>query len=598
MQRLLVLVSLGIVVAFRDNIPAAILEDMKDIQNAQTSSNLVTFTLPNSSFTVAEHLVSTPLLVRQSRCPLGSYPCESFCCSVGMTCVADGCCPNGEQQCGSAHCYNPTTEICCGEDGSCQRGYDCVTGGCCPSGQILCGAQSCYNPKTSVCCGATGYYCTKGYDCVGNSQCCPTGEKPCGTSKCYNPATQVCCSDGACRLGETCCGKGCCPASATCGGDGRCTKVKTTTRAVTTTIPIKTTTTRSCSTPTLTNPQSTTQTIKFAYDPNRQVEQKIGPSAGSKIPAPNRGVIINICDGINEVNGGKGGNTLQLTHGGKCFQMRNRKSMCENKGRRCKDAINDYIQSFYPSGVPTWAQEAITAAGDLTCDEFPFASSIEGGDPSRGKGITKCVPSDENNWQGGTMSSYFKMGNRNYVQPGEKYHIEVVGWDCNKQEPAKRSPTAPFIARNAFTSADGVKRTGVEMFKGYDPSDPNKNLMSMPLGDLAAGSYIVNLTIRGAFNLSLADNNGESFDFTQNSDGSILFTLDNDEDAVGLSGMTYDDDVEVVYQASQVDIVATTAPTSTPTESKKSGEYKEFIPSLWAVATAMFSGLIINQLRL
>jgi hypothetical protein len=229
---------------------------------------------------------------------------------------------------------------------------------------------------------------------------------------------------------------------------------------MTTTKTVKTRTTRGCTTPTLATPQSTTQTIKFAYDPNRQIEQKIGPSAGSMIPAPNRAIIMNMCDGINEVNGGNGGNTLQLTHGGKCFKRRNRRPMCENKGRRCKDAINDYIQSFYPSGVSPWAQEAITAAGDLTCDEFPFASSIEGGDPSPGKGITKCVPSDENHWQGGTMSSYFKMGNRNYVQPGEKYQIEVVGWDCNEQKPAKRSPTAPFIARDAFTSADGVKRTG------------------------------------------------------------------------------------------------------------------------------------------
>jgi hypothetical protein len=66
---------------------------------------------------------------------------------------------------------------------------------------------------------------------------------------------------------------------------------------------------------------------------------------------------------------------------------------------------------------------------------------------------------------------------------------------------------------------------------------------------------------------------------------------------MGLSGMTYDDDVEVAYQASQLDRVVTTAPTitmPTPTESKKSENYKGLIPSLWAVATAMLSLLIFN----
>jgi hypothetical protein len=140
--------------------------------------------------------------------------------------------------------------------------------------------------------------------------------------------------------------------------------------------------------------------------------------------------------------------------------------MCELKGQRCKDAIAEYVSSFYPTGIPTWAQEAITAAGDLTCDEFPFASSIEGGKPNAG--VTRCVPSDDNNWQGGTMSSYFNRRNRKYIAPGEKYVVKVVGWNCDKQVPAKRSihdsPHAMALlrARDAFTKSGGVNRTGGE----------------------------------------------------------------------------------------------------------------------------------------
>jgi hypothetical protein len=169
---------------------------------------------------------------------------------------------------------------------------------------------------------------------------------------------------------------------------------------------------------------------------------------------------MNICDGIKVYNGGRGGNVAELTHGGECFQKRNRKVMCEDRGRRCKDALAEYISSFYPSGVPTWAQEAITAATDLTCDEFPFASSLEGGNPARG--VTRCVPADDNNWQGGVMSSFFNPRNRKFIRPGEKYWVEVVGWNCDKQAAARRSDGVDgyLMGRDAFTTAEGVNRTG------------------------------------------------------------------------------------------------------------------------------------------
>lgn len=73
-----------------------------------------------------------------------------------------------------------------------------------------------------------------------------------------------------------------------------------------------------------------------------------------------------------------------------------------------------------------------------------IASSVEGGNIS--KGVSFCVPSTENGWQGGTMSSYFKPSSKNYIKVGEKFVVKIAGWDCTSQGPdplAKRQGVSP-----------------------------------------------------------------------------------------------------------------------------------------------------------
>lgn len=318
-----------------------------------------------------------------------------------------------------------------------------MTNGCCPSGHSPCGSNSCYDSKSAICCGSSGRSCPKGHDCMEDGQfCCRSGLKKCGTSKsCYDPATSICCTD---QTGSS----WACSVGSTCGSERDCIGTQAPP-------PMTTKSEPALAVPTLDSPQTKTETIRFVYDPNRQVRATAGPNAGSKVTAPNKGAIMNMCEGI-KVRNGQGGNKLQLTHGGKEFTKKNRKEMCGESD--CRNALNEYIQLFYPDGIPPWAQEAITVAGDLQCDEFPFASSVEGG--NKGAGVTKCVPADDNRWQGGTMSSYFNSRNKKYIRPGETYFIEIVGWDCDKQAPTKRSTPSLLIARDAFTSADGVKRTG------------------------------------------------------------------------------------------------------------------------------------------
>lgn len=214
------------------------------------------------------------------------------------------------------------------------------------------------------------------------------------------------------------------------------------------------TTSTGCTTPTLTTPQPTTQTITFAYDPSRSIVATAGPSAGQSIPASNAAVLENMCNGIYAFTK-QISQSVTLTYGGKCFQKQNRPKMCPQGF--CSSGVSSYVQSFYPTGIPSWATAAITAAGNMWCDEFPFANSLEGGNPSYGSRI--CVPAEDQTWQGGVMGKYFR-GPTPLISPGEKYVVKIVGWSCSTQAPASNTKrNSKFSKRDAF-SASGVNMTG------------------------------------------------------------------------------------------------------------------------------------------
>ena len=108
--------------------------------------------------------------------------------------------------------------------GCCPSGETCVTVGCCLSGEEQCGSANCYDPSTSICCEDSGLHCPKSQSCVGDGQCCDAGAQRCGTLYCYFPDTEICCSggQGSCDKGQTCCEYECCTSAGTCGSDGFC----------------------------------------------------------------------------------------------------------------------------------------------------------------------------------------------------------------------------------------------------------------------------------------------------------------------------------------------------------------------------------------
>ncbi|KAL4919087.1 hypothetical protein BDW62DRAFT_48638 [Aspergillus aurantiobrunneus] len=115
-------------------------------------------------------------------------------------------------------CYDPDVEVCCPEDETtCDTGYTCVTDGCCRDGHQECGADKCYDPEDQICCTA------------GNSAwSCPLAERCCSASQsCYDPDTEQCCDIGACDESGSCCENECCDEDERYGGNGYCTATTT-----------------------------------------------------------------------------------------------------------------------------------------------------------------------------------------------------------------------------------------------------------------------------------------------------------------------------------------------------------------------------------
>ncbi|KAL2203963.1 hypothetical protein CC79DRAFT_1088692 [Sarocladium strictum] len=353
-------------------------------------------------------------------------------CPIDKTCVGNNrCCPKGMKLCGEIGCYDPKTQTCCddGQGNACPKTHDCMKdGGCCPKGQIKCGKDKCYDPKTTNCCRDSSS--TTFWGCLSGYQCCVASQG------CFDANTQRCCSDptGPCDINGACCNGKCCAAGEMCNRLKKCVKKQGPTSSKT----------KSCTTPTATRPApSSMETIPFIYDPKRSIRNSADPGSDKTFDVSNQAVLMNMCRGMKKLNGGKATQTMKLTYAGKgennCWQKRNRKIMCpKKKGKNfCANAIGEYVDQFFPDGAPSWAKKAIQEAGDMSCDEFPFANTLQGGDLVNG--VVTCLPSDDNSFQGGSMGKYFKkIAGHQAIEAGEDYVIEIQGWDCDKDIPKRR----------------------------------------------------------------------------------------------------------------------------------------------------------------
>ena len=135
-----------------------------------------------------------------------------------------------------------------------------------------------------------------------------------------------------------------------------------------------------------------------------------------------------MCEGIKAYLGSVS-QSVDLTRADPSTRKTNRRTMCPPG--YCATALEEYLAKYYPAGIPAEAQEAITMAQDMSCDEFPFAISAEGGNPAAG--VRFCIPSAENSWQGGVMGNFFREATG--IGVGETFTVTIEGFDCKTMMP-------------------------------------------------------------------------------------------------------------------------------------------------------------------
>ncbi|OJD19557.1 hypothetical protein AJ78_00529 [Emergomyces pasteurianus Ep9510] len=185
----------------------------------------------------------------------------------------------------------------------------------------------------------------------------------------------------------------------------------------------------------------------------------------------------------------------------------------------------------------------------LTCDEFPFANSKQGGDPGQGTSI--CVPAWQQNIQGGHLSGIGKKASG----PDRSYVLNLVGWDC-----AARRPKSGFSTNCGGKSRREVETTKSRQVTGQDLwmdfEEPGENYLLLFIGDLPAGVYTYDLNLSsGSFSdVSIIDKVGDQYAAipgfnAQNGRQTITFTLTYGASGLALMGVTRDTNISMAYNA-------------------------------------------------
>lgn len=193
-------------------------------------------------------------------------------------------------------------------------------------------------------------------------------------------------------------------------------------------------------------------------------------------------------------------------------------------------------------------------AGD-SCDEYPFASTHEGGiDQQRcTRAHKRCIPHVQNSKQGRIFNKYLaklrKLGQP--LKPGDKFTVEIdPSFECSKVPDtfrlAKRLADTPY-------SGSGTQST---VWQPLGNTSDSKYLI-VPLGDVADGQYDIDLKLRSGSvsSVTVIDNEGEEYasagQLTSANAGNLQFSLLSTTSlgGVGLSAIleTESDDTSVAY---------------------------------------------------
>ncbi|KAI9662743.1 MAG: hypothetical protein M1829_006138 [Trizodia sp. TS-e1964] len=215
-------------------------------------------------------------------------------------------------------------------------------------------------------------------------------------------------------------------------------------------------------------------------------------------PSLHVSLMNSMCKGIKKSRGCDA-EEMQLTYKPDS-QSLNRPKMCPQgfcapENVECDPARPDMPCNPYANYMTAAVSSYSFDQFHLTCDEFPFAASAQGGTPSKGTSI--CIPGWQNSFQGGKLKQLSRK-----VGANNDYIIQVTGWDCKGGKP---KPGAPSNC-GGKTKRDeilGYSLTQDDFFMNF--TDSGQNALLLYLGDVNTGVYNYTLDIgSGTFTKVLA----------------------------------------------------------------------------------------------
>lgn len=104
-------------------------------------------------------------------------------------------------------------------------------------------------------------------------------------------------------------------------------------------------------------------------------------------------------------------------------------------------------------GVGVVKDTGIFKGFKTSCDEYPFASTVEGGDGAH----ISCVVAFQNSLQGGYLNAFLSK-----LEYGQQFVVRVVGIDCSTVQETDLQGCVASKVKRQDTGADGTSSNGFE----------------------------------------------------------------------------------------------------------------------------------------
>ncbi|KAJ6489799.1 hypothetical protein C8R45DRAFT_991835 [Mycena sanguinolenta] len=465
-----------------------------------------------------------------------------------VTCPDDEhCCPEDEPLC----CVAINT--CCPTTAACTT----VEGLCCPLTAETCGKGFCLG-KGQSCCAQS--FCDVGFECLKSSS-----------------GSQVCCS-----AGEIACDPDyCCPEGSLCIGDGLCERITestSTSTSTSTTTKTSIATSESTSTAALTTTKITSISSS-ACKPTSAAKRDLVSPHDRRQTADDPGDF--------------------LTVNGKCLPVMDFPCVQGLSDQLCASMCGG-IQAELAAGNPkalssttmvlTWRGGRVAdpgckalnctalrdSAGDsMQCDEFPPASTLEGGPGSH----LMCISWKQNSGLQGPLIRWYRVFYN--LQPNDQFVVRMgscASASSGLQNRGDSNDNSPSVA--AGPDGDTVLSSGSTWWiadpRANGTNVNNAGFVVLPLNNITAGAYNCTLSFANLDHLDsldIMDGDGwaywsQSAPFSATPDFAPSFSVNDSDDLVVVAAAAQSVSVSASIEATQIPTASSAANRMVPFEKR------------------------------